>query len=249
GCEDIAKFVNAYVDGEFQDDERMLFERHLAGCARCREVVSFQTLFKTNLRARLRRPEPPIGLRKRVLESLDRADADGAGPRRPFWRSPVLLYAVGAAATAMVAFGLLVPPAAKIPRPIFEECARTHEKNLPVEVGGTADNVRDWMRGKVPVPVRPPHIQDVALVGGRISHVSNRDAAELRYRVLAAPSSMISVLIFDATGWDLDDGGFYIGQYRGYNVVIVRNEGVGYAFASDLPQSELLTRVKGAFRQ
>ncbi len=240
-CEDVDRFVPAYVDGEFEDEERVHLERHIAGCPRCREVVSFQTLFKTHLRARLRRPEPPATLRAGVLASLDRADAAGEGPRGKLWRR-MLPGATMAAAAAVVLLGVMSPGKASVP--LLEECARAHEKNLPVEVGGSEENIRDWMVGKVSVPVRPPRFQNVALIGGRMWHVQSRDAAQLTYRVATRRlSTTLSLILFDPQGWDIDDGDVRVGEVRGTNVVVTRRGGVGYAFASDLEKDELLHLV------
>src|SRR5262249_50763012 len=160
----------------------------IAGCPRCREVVSFQRLFKTHLRARLRRPEAPATLRAGVLASLDRADAAGEGPRGKLWRR-LVPGATMAAAAAIAVIGIAAPGKAV---PLLEECARAHQRNLPVEVGGNEENIRDWMEGKLSVPVLPPRFQDVALVGGRLWHVQSRDAAQLTYRVVSRRASSLT---------------------------------------------------------
>jgi anti-sigma factor RsiW len=240
-CEDVDRFVPAYVDGEFEDEERVHLERHIAGCPRCREVVSFQTLFKTHLRARLRRPEPPATLRAGVLASLDRADAAGEGPRGKLWRRMLPGLSMATAA-AVVLLG--VSSGGKASVPWVEEAARAHEKNLPVEVGGSDENIRDWMIGKVSVPVRPPQFQNMALVGGRMWHVQSRDAAQLTYRIATRRmSTTLSIIVFDPQGTDLDEGAVQVGEIRGTNVVVTRRGGVGYAFASDLAKAELLHLV------
>jgi anti-sigma factor RsiW len=244
-CEDIDRFVLAYVDGEFEDEERVHLERHIAGCPRCREVVSFHTLFKTHLRARLRRPEPPATLRANVLASLDRADAAGEGPRGKL----LLRLAPGlamATAAAVILFGVMTPGKASVP--LLEECARAHEKNLPVEVGGTEEDIHNWMVGKVSVPVRPPRFQNMALVGGRMWHVQSRDAAQLTYRVAARrTTTTLTIILFDPQGSgldDLDDGDLRSGEFRGTNVVLTRRGGVGYAFVSELAKDDLLHLVR-----
>jgi len=244
-CDDVGRFVHAYVDGEFEDEERVVLERHLTECERCRELVSFQTLFKTHIRARLRRPEPPPTLRGDVIAALAHADASGRGPRGSWLRRGVPGL-VMAAAAAMVLIGVMQPSGAATP--IYEEAVRAHEKNLPVEVGGSEENVAHWMAGKVAVPVRPFRSHYLSLVGGRLWHVQSRDAAQLSYRVRVlgqpvAQATTMSVIIFDPAGWNLEEGEPRIGQARGYNVVVTLRRGVGYAFVSDLSQDELLRVV------
>jgi len=203
--------------------------------------VSFQTLFKTHLRARLRRPEPPPSLRENVVAALARADARGEGPRGTWLRRSAPAMAMAAAA-AIVLIGLVQRPVSA--SGIYDEAVRAHEKNLPVEVGGNEENVAHWMAGKVAVPVRPMRSHYLSLVGGRLWHVQSRDAAQRSYRVVGPPiKTTMSGIVFDPTGWNLDEGDRRVGQTRGYNVVVMLRRGVGYAFVSDLSQDELLRLV------
>ena len=240
-CDEVGQFAHAYVDREFEDEDRIALERHLTECERCREVVAFQTLFKTHLRARLRRPEPPPTLRGDVIAALANADATGKGPRGP-WLRRGLPGLVMAAAAAVVLVGVMQPKG--VASPIYEDAVRAHEKNLPVEVGGSEENVAHWMAGKVAVPVRPFRSHYLKLVGGRLGHMQSRDAAQLSYSVIGHPvATTMSVIIFDPTGWNLDEGEPWSGTTRGYNVVVTLRRGVGYAFVSDLSQDELLRVV------
>src|SRR5574341_1302496 len=103
-CDDVERFVHPYVDGEFDEAERAQLERHVDGCAACRDLVAFQSTFKANLKTRLRRPAAPAELRGRVLAALDAADAAGDGPVRPLWRRAAPATAVVAVAASVVVF-------------------------------------------------------------------------------------------------------------------------------------------------
>src|SRR5450432_490141 len=189
-CKDVEKFVHPYVDGEFAADDQALFDRHLATCVRCRELVAFQTTFKANLRARLRRtpgsPELRDVLARQVTKALDRADARGEGPVPRIWRKAAAASTVIVAAAAILLFLGFRQKTHADDSPIVEGAVRGHVMNLPVEVGGSDDNVKAWMERKVPVPVRPPHLRRgtvrVSFIGGRLFHLRDRDAAQLTYR-------------------------------------------------------------------
>ena len=139
--------------------------------------------------------------------------------------------------------------------PIVKDAIRSHEKNLPVEVAGDANHVRRWMVGKVPVSVRPPHLGlsggGVALVGARIVHLQDRDAAQILYRV---GQSNVTVYVFDASGMPMnaprkrivDNREIFVDHARGYNVVFYRDHDVGYAFTSDLEEDLMLQLVSAA---
>jgi anti-sigma factor RsiW len=257
-CADVERMLHPYLDGELLGDDCALLEEHLAACDRCREQVAFQARFKADLRARLRAPrEAPAHLAARVTAALDQAD--GARLRR------ALPAGIGVLAAAAALFLVLARPS-QARSPIVEEAIRGHEKNLPVEVGGpdvSDDEIRSWMQGKVPVPVRPLRVRAVVhgepattLVGARVYHLRNRDAGQLVYRV--GPSQM-TVYVFDASGVDLAApelvkrmiGGreIYLAEQRGYTVALYRDRGVGYAVASDLPPDRVMRVVAASLNE
>ncbi len=265
-CADVEKLVHPYVDGELVADDNALIERHLTECARCRALVSFQAGFKGNVRARLRArpvasPEAPDRLRAAIVSALDRADERGEGPVRRPWRRLAPAGAAVFAAAAALTFFIVQPSSAE--SPIVDEAIRAHEKNLPVEIGGDAEVVSSWMHGKVDVPVRPPRLgpDAAALVGGRVYHLRNRDVGQLVYRVgrvgnphgassTSTPptTTTMTVYVFDPSGLELRGRtkrrvgrhDVYLAEERGYTVALYRDRGVGYAFASDLGEGELL---------
>lgn len=267
-CGDVDMLVHPYLDGELVAEERVLVEEHVSGCPRCRELVGHEATFRENLRARLRprsggaTPAAPEPLRQRVLEALDRADAAGTGPSRPTRRWVAPLGALATAAAIAIFFG-----GASFGRlgsgnsALVEAAIAGHMKNLPVEIGGTDDEIRAWMRGKVGVPVRPPTIhlvrlsaQQPRLIGARVSHLQARDAGQIIYRV---GNSQVTVYVFDPSGWEVsaptsrvvDGRDVYLTERSGYSVALYRDRGVGYALASDLDEDALLAFVEAALRE
>ena len=256
-CGDVHKLVHPYLDGEFEEGDRALLEEHLAGCDGCRRLVAFESSFKHGLKARLKRPAAPPALRQRVLSALDRADAAGDGPVPRLWRRAMPVAAVLAAAAAVAVF--LGTPArnAADGAPLVEDAIRAHEKNYPIEVSGNEEKVKVFFAGRVPVPVRPPHLghPGAALVGARHGHLRGRDAAQIVYQV---DSSSMTVTIFDAGGLRLDSlprsrrvgtHHLYTGTARGYNVVLYEDRGVGYVFTSDLDEDRMVDLVSASFSQ
>lgn len=252
-CQDVPKIVHPYLDGEFEAADRLYLEKHLAECAACREMVAFEAAFKANLRARLHRTPAPPELRAGVLAALDRADAVGDGPVRGIGRR-LLPYgaALAVAAAAVLIIGQFVQARATR-SPIVTDAINGHEKQLPVEIAGDEGRVKSWMVGKVPVSVRPPRGGGATLVGARMGHVRDRDAAQLLYTV---GGSNVTVYVFDASGMPMDSARkrlvagnreVYVDSARGYNVVFYRDRDVGYAFTSDLGEDEMLRLVSASF--
>jgi anti-sigma factor RsiW len=264
-CADVERLVHPYIDGELDGEDCTAVERHAAGCETCRAKVAYHARFKADLRSRLRssaaRPEPPERLLEQVRAALDRADARGEGPVPRVWRRALPASAGMLAAAAMLFF--VLRPASHADSEIVDEAIRGHEKNLPIEIGGPSindDQIKSWMLGKVPVPVRPPISvarpakrlsMTVSLVGARVYHLQNRDVGQIMYHV---GPNLMTVFVFDPSGWELSapqrrvvgQHEVYLAEERGYSVAMYRYRGVGYAFTSDLGPDELLEVLAAA---
>ena len=246
-CAEVDKFIHAYIDGEFADEDRVEFERHLAECARCRDAARFELQFKRALRAALPRPEVPPGLRERIVADLARAPVPGRSWGR------VLYPGAAVAAAAALAIGFFWRQSAGT-LPVVEESIHRHQRNLPMEVvGPDGQRVSSWFRGKVDVPVQAPRWRPVGadLLGGRISHMRDRQAAHLIYNVRG---QKVSVLVFDPSVLPshLDrvqrvrNHDVHFQRQAGYNVAVYRQGNVGYAITSDLPELEMMQLVSAA---
>jgi anti-sigma factor (TIGR02949 family) len=246
-CAEVDKFIHAYIDGEFADEDRVEFERHLAECARCRDAARFEAQFKRALRAALPPPALPAGLRERIVGEIARAPAPGRS-----WSRVVYPGAAVAAAAALLIGVFWRDRAGTLP--VVEESIHRHLRNLPMEVvGPDGQRVSTWFRGKVDVPVHAPRWRPVGadLLGGRISHVRDRQAAHLVYNVRG---QKVSVLVFDPSDLPMHlrrvqrvrNQDVYLHRQAGYNVAVYRQGNVGYAITSDLPEPEMMQLVSAA---
>ena len=150
-----------------------------------------------------------------------------------------------------------VAGAAMMP-PLLEDIAQRHARNLPSEVSGAQpEQVANFFTGRLDIPVRPVRFHGVSarLVGARISHVWDRMAAALYYDV---GGRRVTVFVFDSAvlprAFDteslqpirVNDHPAYVGNARGYTVVLSERGGVAYAVTSDLPPSDTLGIVSHA---
>lgn len=94
----------AYALDALDERDAAEYEAHLAGCDRCRdELVAFRETASA-LAYAVAAPEPPVGLRDRILTQAV-AERPNVVPLRPRWRSlPGALAA--AAACAAIGFGI-----------------------------------------------------------------------------------------------------------------------------------------------
>jgi len=243
-CGDIDRFVDAYLDGEFGDDDRAEMERHLQTCAACAGVAQRHAAFKATLRAAAPRPSLPAGLRARIDAALAKVP-----PPRPRWRRVAVRYAPPAAAAALL--GMLMWSTHPF-SPVVEDAIAKHQRDLPVEVTGRPDQVRAWFADKVGFAFRPPRLPpNSVLRGARLASLRERDAAYLVYDV---DGEKVSVLVFDPHDLPLEarrtryvgNHQVYLDGARGYHVALYRDRDVGYAFTSDMDEDRMIQLVSTA---
>lgn len=254
-CAEVLRFVHIDMDKELDPEDRVALERHLSSCPSCADTARGEREFLGRLRETLRvaRPVAPPALAARVDRALDEVERPSAPARQMiFWG------AFAAAAAVVLAIGLRSgqqEPAQAQVGGLVGEAVVQHQRELPIEVRGPdPDRIRSWFRGKLDVPVRMPAMQPrrAHLVGGRLSHLGQRQAAELQYDV---GGNRISVFVFDPT--DMATGNLtphrvqgrdiYMGGARGYSVAVVNEGGLGYAFASDLDEARMLEVLSSMF--
>lgn len=224
-CQQFQLFVHAFVDGEFDEAERIAAHRHLAVCTECRDLARHHALFKEELQRAYGHEAAPLALKERLAEQLRQraASLTTETPRPSRWASVHWEWIAGPAlaSAAAAAFVLLAvtPPAEKTPTktpavrlnhmvrdgdPIVAEAVTWHRRSVPVEVvGPNRRRVGRWFDGKVPFPVRLPKFDphgtrggDVNLLGARLSNVAQREAAYVIYEV---DGSKVSMLVFDGS--------------------------------------------------
>lgn len=71
-CEEAARRVYEYLDGELAEGDAEAVRRHLERCERCYPMYDWERLFLDTLKEGGDRPEPSDELRRRVLRLLDR---------------------------------------------------------------------------------------------------------------------------------------------------------------------------------
>jgi mycothiol system anti-sigma-R factor len=243
-CAGIQRFVDCYLDGEFADRDKSEFEAHLAECESCRNKVRVQSEWQNQIRAAAPNERAPAALRNRIRRSLARQ----APPAQMSWRKWAVRVMPVAAASGL----LLMTVVSRVNwSPVAADVIAKHQKQLPIEVTGGADQLKKWYADKVDFPVRPLELPHAALRGGRLTNIGAKQAA---YLVYDFNGDKVSVFVFDPSDLRLEaqrkavikNREVYLDQERGYNVALFRDHGVGYAIASDLDSDEMLKLVSGA---
>jgi anti-sigma factor RsiW len=248
-CTDIERLLDAWLDGEMAAAEEADAAAHLEACPECSSEVSRRRAvrdgLRTSLRAAMGAEAPgaaaPDDLRVRIVEAIGHE-------RRPLWRralSPVPL----AAAAACALGAMLVVATTRAHDPLVEEAVQRHARGLPLEItaaGAATDAVPEWFKGKLDFNPSPPRFArpDVRLVGARLSHISDRPAAYMRYELPRGDAGLFIVedhdgRLFPARVFLSDRPGVRIVTARGYNIAIWHRDGIAYSLVSNLDAAQL----------
>ena len=248
-CPDVDRFTDAYVDGEFSDEDRVAVEKHLGECAACARQVRQHAALKTALRASAPHVPAPPSLRTRVTAALDEEEAGGR--RRGGRRLAIALLPLAAAAS-VVGFVWAHATAPSSDSPVVADAIAKYQRDLPIEVTGGDEQVRHWFADKVDFAVRPPRLPHGELVGGRLANVGARQAAYLVYDV---NGEKVSVIVFDPAELSIQsarcrhvvDRSVCLDGNRGYHVALYRDNDVGYAVTSSMDEDRMIQLVSTAF--
>lgn len=272
GCDETRRYVDAWIDGELDPGAAMMVDTHVSRCADCAEEAEMIRSLKRALASTREGYAAPGALRSRVLAALDQQEQgqtqseeqkENIARRKKHGAGFIV---AGAALTSLAlatgwrgSLGSTGPVAgATMMPPLLEDIAQRHARNLPMEVSGQQpEQVSSFFTGRMDIPVRPVQFRGIQarLIGARISHVWDRTAAALYYDV---GGRRVTVFVFDsnvlphAFATDslqpvrINNQPAYLGNSRGYTVVLSEHSGVAYAVATDMGAEDALGFVSRA---
>ncbi len=248
-CEDVKRFAQVYLDGEFDENDRRSLELHLQECPQCQRQVEYEHRFQAAIRARLPRVQAPEELRLRLQKKL-------LHPARVHPLRRILLWSsVPAAGVLVLLLSLTWTVTSAFSPRLLEEAVERHSRQAPVEVASeNRADVEEWFRSKVDFHVALPPFADreFRVVGARLSHLAERQAAQVRYRQAGREYSLF---VFSDPGGPLDlqrchrlgHRKLCLVEKRGYTVVVWRSRGLAYSLVGDLPASQMLDVMNALF--
>lgn len=257
-CSDIERLLDPWLDGEMAPKEAAEASVHVETCAACRTEADSRRAVRDGIRATLRAAMGPEAPGAAAPEELHERIANAiAHDRRPLWRRLLTPVPIAAAAACVLAF-LFVLAVARANDPLVEEAVQRHARGLPLEItaaDAATDAVPEWFKGKLDFNPSPPrfHRPDVKLVGARLSHISDRPAAYMRYELPRGHAGLFIVedhdgRLFPARVLFSDElpGHVRIVTARGYNIAIWHRNGIAYSLVSDLDAAQLQGLLEAA---
>ena len=265
-CSEIQSSVYVYLDGEFAEPENESYRRHLEGCPTCRAYVTQEASFLVGIRESLVAPKAPEALRHRIEATLAVTPLPPGAPERTGARERRSWATwAGLPAAAAVALALLIvlpgAPADAEVDPEVTHAVTAHHREMPSEVAGSRDRVREYLQRSVSFAVEAPlpETEMVKLLGARLTQVRGEPAVVYQYLV---GNQRISVLQASARAVAkrkrLERRPRRTGTRRlvhkvqhheGYAVVTYETRGVTHAVVSAMPEAELVRLVPASHRE
>ncbi len=222
--------VTAYVDDVLDPSARAEVEAHFASCPACREQVAFERELKARLVA-LPTPELRPGFEVRLHRSLAAERGRRFAWLLPFAAVLALLAVWARGAAPFVAW----------------ELSRDHahcfgKDRLPAKVWSNDPlEIAAWFEAQgTRIPLVPPGVGELGLVGARYCPLLDRIAAHLYY---AGEERRLSVFVLSGPVRFPDD---WTARSRGNQVRFLRSAGMTVALVSDKPED--VEAFRSAFR-
>jgi anti-sigma factor RsiW len=240
-CDAVRTTLHDYQEGRLPAAAHQAVRAHLESCPACAHAGAVERELTSVLEHQLPQYPASLALKRRIA-----ARWPVATPPRSRWARwrPWLVPALAVLAVGLVAAPVLYVErtagrATSVRTAMVAEAVNDHLRVLssarPLEIeSGGLHQVKPWFEGRLdfaPV-VSFEGDADFPLKGGAVGYFLDRKAAVLVYAYRLHP---ISLLVFRADGlrWPATGESALTTQDRGFNVVMWRHGGLGYALVSD----------------
>jgi len=245
-CNEVRPRLEAYIDGELAEAERLLLRDHLEDCSECRPEATALERLRDGIRGVAPVYRAPETLRSQLRFALRReaAATSRAARAAPGW----LAYAASILlAVALGSGGTLLITGERQEDAVANELIDSHLRSLLgshlTDIGSSDQHtVKPWFAGRS--DVSPPAVdlarEGFPLVGGRLDLIAGKPVPALVYR---RREHVINVFVLPASRADL--GTTLI--RRGYSLRHWNEGDLGFWAVSDAAAPEL-SEFEHAFR-
>ena len=238
-CEEAARLIDPYLDGELDLTACVSLEAHLAGCPECRAKLEAREALTSVVREETPRFTASPFLATRIRASL-RAE-ETVAEKKPWWRAVPTswIYSGFGGVLALMVLGLFLfrpGPSSQLAQEAIGNHVRSLEANHLMDVASTDQHtVKPWFAGKLDYS---PQVIDLGpsgypLIGGRLDVLDHREVAAIIYQ---RRKHYINLFIWPADKSALGDR-FY--EQDGYHVLEWTKSGMNYVAVSELGEKEL----------
>jgi anti-sigma factor (TIGR02949 family) len=237
-CDEVRRFLDAYVDGELDLTHQLDVETHLTGCPDCKEAADQIANFSSLIRMDMEVYKAPQGLKSKIRTSL-RKESE---PKFAwfFEYSRPLAYA---AAVLVLSFALAWAWAKLSPskdQDLVAQAVSNHSRSLMLSHlvdcrSNDLQIVRPWFNGKL--DYSPPVVElsqaGYTLVGVRIDMLEKRPVAAIVYQ---RGKQIVNLFVWPATSRKID---MDVRSERGYQFCGWNQAGLNYLCISEMSGDDL----------
>jgi anti-sigma factor RsiW len=236
-CDEANILLHALVDGELDAENAREIEAHVGGCTKCAAALRELQSLRKSIDARALRYAAPPGLWRNIEGKLPVSPA-GATSRRVAVKG----FALGAAATALAASGLLFIVTRRDERQrVLDEIVSAHLRSLQGDHLTDIDSsdqhtVKPWFKGRFAgsPPVMDLTAQGFTLMGARIDYVDAKPVAAIVYR-----RRVHVINLFCEPAASEAETSASMRSLHGFNVRSWREKGIRLWAVSDISVDEL----------
>lgn len=250
-CRDARRQLLEYRRGRLDPASEEAVRGHIAGCLSCSHAEEAEHALSDLLERKLPQHPAPISLKLRLAEKWPPPSGAKASWRGRWAR---ILVPAGVAVLLLGVFllrysgrGETAPAGETMLMEAVNNHLRILQSQHPMEIeSGNFHEVKPWFEGRIDFAPVIPFLGDeeFPLRGGAVGYYIDRRAAVFEYgnRLHA-----ISLFVFPSEGLPWPARGLeplgrvkaYTAARRGYNVILWRDGGFGYALVSDVAPSAL----------
>jgi anti-sigma factor RsiW len=242
-CDESARLIDAYLDGELDLATCVRVEEHLAACPACREKLE-----SSQVLAALIADEAPRYAVSPFLETRIRAALRAEEPARsdvsekaPWWSFHSLRWIYSGIGLAVIVIALAVYLSApggfsQLAREGINDHIRSLQANHLMDVASTDQHtVKPWFAGKLDYSPQVIDLktQGYPLIGGRLDVLGGRDVAAIIYQ---RRLHYINLLIWPTDTLAVGDRVY---EWHNYHVISWTQNGMNYMAVSELGVKEL----------
>jgi anti-sigma factor RsiW len=234
-CDEAEILLHALIDRELDAGHAREVEDHVASCPRCAaQLAAYREMSKAVANADLRFTAPPA-LRRRIEAALPQ-------PKAPSRRAVLRGFAMGSAASAIAATGLIAivlrsDDESRLKSEIVSAHLRSLQAGHLTDVLSTDQHtVKPWFNGRLDVapPVLDLTAQGFTLVGGRLDYIDARPVGAIVYR-----RRLHVINLFVAQTASTERHPARTEMFQGFNIRGWSEGGLNFWAVSDLAADEL----------
>ena len=241
-CQEVAKFVDAYVDQELDVITASEFDRHVSGCALCQGKVDQYQRMRQSVLTHMEYFNTPDDFAQKVRARLNLPDDLTRRAARARWFHNRFSWAMAASIIAVVLLTALLFRTTRrsSSEMVAQEVVSSHIRSLLANhlsdvVSTDQHTVKPWFSGKLDFapPVRDLSPKGFPLTGGRLDYLGNRAVAALVYK---RRQHTINLFLWPSSTADSAPQRLTM---RGYNVVHWTHSHMDYWAVSDVNAGDL----------